>query len=150
MIRIMVGSKISLLVGIVASAIILVIGSTYGAIAGYFGGKVDMMMMRTVDIIYTIPDILIIILLSVTLKFPLQKLADNIQGFAWINTVGVGLISIFIVFSLLYWVGMARIVRSQVLALKEQEYVIAAKALGASDKRIIKKHLLTNSIGTLM
>ena len=86
MIRIMVGSKISLLVGIVASAIILVIGSTYGAIAGYFGGKVDMMMMRTVDIIYTIPDILIIILLSVTLEFPLQKLADNIQGFAWINT----------------------------------------------------------------
>jgi oligopeptide transport system permease protein len=150
MIRIMVGCKISLLVGIVASAIILVIGSTYGAIAGYFGGKVDMMMMRTVDIIYTIPDILIIILLSVTLKFPLQKLADNIQGFAWINTVGVGLISIFIVFSLLYWVGMARIVRSQVLALKEQEYVIAAKALGASDKRIIKKHLLTNSIGTLI
>ena len=63
---------------------------------------------------------------------------------------GVGLISIFIVFSLLYWVGMARIVRSQVLALKEQEYVIAAKALGASDKRIIKKHLLTNSIGTLI
>ncbi|HZK28429.1 MAG TPA: ABC transporter permease [Thermoclostridium sp.] len=150
MIRIMVGSKISLLVGIIASAIILVIGSTYGAIAGYFGGRVDMMMMRAVDIIYTIPDILIIILLSVTLKFPLQKLADNVQGFAWINTVGVGLISIFIVFSLLYWVGMARIVRSQVLALKEQEYVIAAKALGASDKRIIKNHLLTNSIGTLI
>ena len=127
MIRIMVGSKISLLVGIVASAIILVIGSAYGSIAGYFGGKVDMIMMRAVDIIYTVPDILIIILLSVTLKFPLKELADNVKAFAWINTVGIGLISIFVVFSLLYWVGMARIVRGQVLMLKEQEYVVAAK-----------------------
>lgn len=149
-IRLMVGSKISLLVGIVASAIILVIGSVYGSIAGYFGGKVDMIMMRTVDIIYTVPDILVIILLSVTLKYPLKELADNVKGFNWINTVGIGLISIFIVFSLLYWVGMARIVRGQVLMMKEQEYVVAAKALGASDERIIKKHLLTNSIGTLI
>ena len=150
MIRIMVGSKISLLVGIIASAIILVIGSAYGSIAGYFGGKIDMVMMRVVDIIYTVPDILIIILLSVTLKYPLKELADNVKGFAWINTVGIGLISIFIVFALLYWVGMARIVRSQVLTLKEQEYIVAAKALGASHSRIIKKHLLTNSIGTLI
>lgn len=150
MIRLMVGSKISLLVGIVASAIILVIGSVYGSIAGYFGGKVDMIMMRTVDIIYTVPDILVIILLSVTLKYPLKELSDNVRGFSWINTVGIGLISIFIVFSLLYWVGMARIVRSQVLMLKEQEFIVAAKALGASDSRIIRKHLLTNSIGTLI
>ena len=150
MIRIMVGSKISLLVGIIASAIILVIGSAYGSIAGYFGGKIDMVMMRVVDIIYTVPDILVIILLSVTLKYPLKELADTVKGFAWINTVGIGLISIFIVFSLLYWVGMARIVRSQVLMLKEQEYIVAAKALGASDSRIIRKHLLTNSIGTLI
>ena len=150
MIRVMVGSKISLLVGIIASAIILVIGSAYGSIAGYFGGKVDMIMMRAVDIIYTVPDILVIILLSVTLKYPLKELADTVKGFAWINTVGIGLISIFIVFSLLYWVGMARIVRSQVLMLKEQEYIVAAKALGASDSRIIRKHLLTNSIGTLI
>jgi oligopeptide transport system permease protein len=150
MIRIMVGSRISLLVGIVASAIILVIGSVYGAIAGYFGGKIDMIMMRTVDIIYTVPDILVIILLSVTLKYPLKELSDNVKGFGWINTVGIGLISIFVVFSLLYWVGMARIVRSQVLMLKEQEFVVAAKALGASGSRIIRKHLLTNSIGTLI
>jgi len=150
MIRIMAGSRISLLVGIVASAIILVIGSLYGSIAGYFGGRVDMIMMRIVDIIYTVPDILVIILLSVTLKYPLKDLSDNVKGFGWINTIGIGLISIFIVFSLLYWVGMARIVRSQVLMLKEQEFVTAAKALGASDSRIIRKHLLTNSIGTLI
>lgn len=150
MVRIMMGSRISLLVGIIASAIILIIGSIYGSIAGYFGGKVDMAMMRVVDIIYTIPDILIIILLSVTLKYPLKELAAAVPGFAWIDTVGVGLISIFIVFSLLYWVGMARIVRSQILSLKEQDFVIAARALGADSGRIIRKHLLTNCIGTLV
>jgi oligopeptide transport system permease protein len=149
-IRIMMGSRISLLVGLVASIIILVIGSLYGAIAGYFGGKVDMFMMRLVDIIYTVPDILIIILLMVTVKHPLKDLAQNVPGFGWIETVGSGLISIFIVFSLLYWVGMARIVRGQILTLKEQEFVTAAKALGASHSRIIKKHLLTNCIGTLI
>ncbi len=150
MIRLMMGSRISLLVGIVASALVLLIGSFYGTVAGYFGGKVDMIMMRIVDIIYSVPDILVIILLMVTLKYPLQDLANNVPGFTWINTIGVGLISIFIVFTLLYWVGMARIVRSQVLTLKEQEYVTAARALGASHGRIIKKHLLTNVMGTLI
>ncbi len=150
MVRLMMGSRISLLVGMIASALILFIGSLYGTISGYFGGKVDMAMMRIVDIIYTVPDILIIILLMVTLKFPMKNLADNVPGFEWINTIGVGLICIFIVFSLLYWVGMARIVRSQILTLKEQEYVTAARALGASHSRIIKKHLLTNVMGTLI
>ena len=145
--RLMMGSRISLLVGLVASILVLIIGSLYGSIAGYFGGKVDMIMMRVVDIIYTVPDILIIILLMVTLKYPLQDLANNVPGFAWINTIGIGLISIFIVFSLLYWVGLARIVRGQILTLKEQEYVTAARALGASHRRIIGKHLLTNCMG---
>ncbi|MFW5672417.1 MAG: ABC transporter permease, partial [Acetivibrio ethanolgignens] len=129
MVRTMMGSRISLLVGIVASVIILLIGSVYGAVAGYFGGHIDLIMMRLVDIIYTVPDILIIILLQVTLKYPLKDLATK-PGFEWINKIGVGLVCIFIVFALLYWVGMARIVRSQVLTLKEQEYVTAAKALG--------------------
>jgi len=149
-IRLMLGSRISLLVGIVASFLVLLIGSLYGSIAGYFGGKVDMIMMRVVDIIYTVPDILIIILLMVTLKYPLQDLANNVPGFTWINDVGIGLISIFIVFSLLYWVGMARIVRGQILSLKEQEHVTAARALGATHRRIIGKHLLVNCIGPLI
>jgi len=148
--RLMMGSRISLLVGLVASVLVLIIGSIYGAIAGYFGGKVDLIMMRIVDIIYTVPDILIIILLMVTLKYPLQDLASNVPGFGWISDIGIGLISIFIVFSLLYWVGMARIVRGQILALKEQEYVTAARALGASHRRIIGKHLLTNCMGPLI
>ncbi len=148
-IRLMIGARISLLVGIVASAMILVIGSIYGSISAFFGGWVDMIMMRITDIIYTIPDILLIILLGFALKAPLETLA-NAPGFGWLQTLGPNLVSIFIVFALLYWVSMARIVRSQILTLKEAEYVTAARALGASNGRIIKKHLLTNCIGTLI
>lgn len=149
-IRVLTGARVSLLVGLIASALVLLIGSIYGSVAGYFGGKVDLIMMRIVDIIYSIPDILIIILLQVTLKSPLQALFDSSPIFDGLNRVGVGLISIFITFSLLYWVSMARIVRSQVMTLKEQEFVTAAKVLGASNGRIIRKHLLPNCIGTLI
>lgn len=148
-IRVMMGSRVSLLVGLVASAIILLIGSIYGAIAGFAGGWIDNIMMRIVDIIYTVPDVLIVILLASVLNYPLKTLSQQ-PGFAWIGVIGVNLISIFLVFALLYWVGMARIVRSQIMILKEQEYVTAAKALGASSGRIIRKHLLTNCIGTLI
>ncbi|MCI7792352.1 MAG: ABC transporter permease [Lachnospiraceae bacterium] len=148
-IRVMMGSRISLTVGLIATAIILVIGSIYGSIAAFFGGWVDLIMMRIVDIIYTVPDVLLIVLLSFALKDPLEKLTQ-LPGFGWVQTVGTNLISIFIVFALLYWVGMARMVRSQILMLKESEYVTAARALGAKSGRIIKKHLLTNCIGTLI
>jgi oligopeptide transport system permease protein len=150
MIRIMMGSRISRLVGLIASAIILIIGSLYGAISGYFGGNLDMAMMRVVDVIYTVPDILVIILLSVVLKAPLNILFEQENIFQGMSSVGPGLISIFITFSLLYWVGMARIVRGQVLIIKEQEYITAAKALGANHARIIRKHLIPNCIGTIV
>lgn len=148
-IRVMMGSRVSLMVGLLASCIILLIGSLYGSVAGFFGGWVDMIMMRIVDMIYTVPDILIIILLSVAFDQPLKALSQK-AGFEWIQVIGVNLISIFVVFALLYWVGMARIVRSQILILKEQEYITAARALGASGGHIIRKHLLTNCIGTLI
>lgn len=148
-IRVMMGSRISLLVGLIATAIIFVIGSLVGSVAAFFGGWVDLVIMRIVDIIYTVPDILLIVLLSFALKESLDNLA-MLPGFGWIQVVGKNLISIFIVFALLYWVGMARMVRSQILMLKENEYVTAARALGASNGRIIKKHLLTNCIGTLI
>lgn len=147
--RVMVGSRISLLIGLIASAIILIIGSIYGSIAGFFGGWTDLIMMRIVDIIYTVPDILLIVLIRFAIETPLENLSNS-PGFQWIATIGPNLISIFLVFALLYWVGMARIVRSQVLTLKQSEYVTAAKALGASNGRIIRKHLLTNCIGTLI
>ena len=118
-------------------------------LSAFAGGWVDNIMMRITDILYTIPDILLIILLGMALKDPLDALATK-PGFKWMQTLGPNMISIFIIFALLYWVGMARIVRSQILILKESEYVTAARALGASSGRIIKKHLLTNCIGTLI
>ncbi|MDO4633507.1 MAG: ABC transporter permease [Eubacteriales bacterium] len=148
-IRVMMGSRISLIVGLVAAVIILVIGSIFGSVAAFFGGWVDIIMMRVVDIIYTIPDVLLIVLISFALKNPLEKLGQT-PGFGWVQILGANLISIFIVFALLYWGGMARMVRSQILTLKESEYVTAARALGASSGRIIRKHLLTNCIGTLI
>ena len=148
-IRVMVGARVSMTVGIIASALILLIGSVYGAVAGYFGGAVDMVMMRIVDILYTVPDVLLIILLAQVLKFPLQNLSKT-PGFGWITSLGPNMVSMFLVFALLYWVGMARIVRGQIMVLKQNEYVTAAKALGATDGRVIRKHLITNCIGTLI
>ena len=147
-VRLMMGTRISLTVGLVCAALVLLVGSTFGAIAGFAGGWVDNIMMRFTDILYTIPDILLIIILAMVLRDPLKELA-SVSGFKWMQRVGPNLIAIFVVFVLLYWVGMARITRSQVLVLKESEYVTAARAMGASKGRIIRKHLLTNCIGTL-
>ena len=148
-VRVMMGTRVSLSVGLLASVLVLLIGATYGAISAFAGGWVDNIMMRITDILYTIPDILLIILLAMAIKEPLEALATK-PGFGWMQTLGPNMVSIFIIFALLYWVGMARIVRSQVLTLKESEYVTAARALGASGGRIIKKHLLTNCMGTLI
>lgn len=147
--RLMMGTRISLSVGLVASLLVLLIGATYGAVSAFLGGWADIIMMRITDILYTLPDVLLIILLATAMKEPLANLAEQ-PGFQWMKTLGPNLISIFIVFALLYWVSMARIVRSQVLTLKESEYVTAARALGASNGRIIKKHLITNCLGTLI
>ncbi len=148
-VRLMMGARVSLTVGLVCAVLVLIVGSTYGAIAGFAGGWTDIIMMRITDILYTIPDILLIIILAMSLKPRLAELAEK-PAFDWMNTLGPNLIAIFLVFALLYWVSMARITRSQVLILKESEYVTAAKALGAKNSRIIKKHLLTNCIGTLI
>ena len=148
-VRVMMGTRVSLSVGLLASVLVLLIGATYGAISAFAGGWVDNIMMRITDILYTIPDILLIILLAMAIKEPLEALATK-PGFGWMQKLGPNMVSIFIIFALLYWVGMARIVRSQVLTLKESEYVTAARALGASGGRIIKKHLLTNCMGTLI
>lgn len=148
-VRLMMGTRISLTVGLICAALVLIVGSIFGAVAGFAGGWVDIIMMRITDILYTIPDVLLIIVLSLALKPRLNALAEQ-PAFGWMNTVGPNLIAIFLVFVLLYWVSMARITRSQILVLKESEYVTAARALGASGARIIRKHLLTNCIGTLI
>ena len=148
-VRLMMGTRISLTVGLVCAALVLLVGATFGAVAGFAGGWVDNLMMRFTDILYTIPDILLIIILATVLRERLKLLAEK-PGFMWMQTVGPNLLAIFIVFILIYWVGMARITRSQVLVLKESDYVMAARALGANSSRIIRKHLLTNCIGTLI
>ena len=150
LVRVMYGSRISLTIGIVASLIVLLIGSVYGSISGLLGGAVDNIMMRLVELIYSIPDILLVILLSFMLKEPLKEAFSGSGLLSGLSTIGPGIISIFITFGLLYWVGMARIVRGQVLMLKGQEFVTAARALGAGNARIIKKHLLPNSIGPII
>ena len=145
-IRVVYGTRISLAVGFFASIIVLCIGLTVGSIAGYFGGKVDLVIMRIVDIIYSLPDILMIILLAVVLK---QTLAEVIAG-TFLEKLGSNIISLFIVFGILYWVSMARLIRGQILSLREQEYVLAARAAGAKGKWIILKHLLPNCISVVI
>ena len=150
LVRVMVGARISLIIGVGSALIVLVIGSVYGAISGLLGGLTDNIMMRIVEVLYAIPDILIVILLSIVMKEPLKKAFDSGAALGGLQKLGPGIVAIFIVYGLLYWVGMARIVRGQVLQLKQMEYVNAATALGANNARLIKKHLLPNCIGTLI
>ena len=154
MARTMYGARVSIIIGVVAALIVLIIGSLYGSISGLAGGPVDFVMMRIVELIYSIPEVLIVLLLQVVLKDPLKAWFDaNSDTSAFVRAMsdlGAGIVSIFITFAVLYWVTMARIIRGQVLMLKKQEYVTAATALGASNGRIITKHLLPNCIGPLM
>ena len=128
--RIMYGARISLTVGFVASFINLTVGVVYGGISGYYGGRVDNIMMRIVEVLSGIPLLLYVILLMVVLKPGLQN--------------------ILIALGLVYWLGMARIVRGQVLSLKEQDYVLAARTIGADNSRIIYKHLIPNAMGPII
>ena len=144
-IRVIYGARVSLMVGLFASLIVLIIGLLYGSVSGYVGGKTDIVMMRVVDIIYSLPDTLMVILLSVVLG---QILGDSLQGTVF-AALGNNMISMFVVFGLLYWVGMARLVRGQILQIKNNEYVLAARALGAGPGRIIRKHILPNCISVI-
>lgn len=144
-IRVIYGTRISLLAGLGSALIVVIIGIIYGAISGYFGGKVDLIMMRFVDIIYSLPDVLIMILLSVAIR-DVVRVSHN----ALITKLGAGMVSIFIVFGLLYWVGMARQVRGQILSIKEQEYVLASRSMGASASRIIRKHMIPNCVSVII
>jgi len=144
-IRVIYGTRVSLLVGIFASIIVLIIGMIYGSVSGYIGGKVDLVMMRIVDIIYSLPDLLIIILLSVVLNEVLVFPSGSIFA-----KLGTNMISIFIVFGLLYWVSMARLIRGQILSIKENEYILAARSIGAKPGRIIRKHILPNCLSVII
>ncbi len=145
-IRVVYGTRISLAVGFFASIIVLIVGMTVGSIAGYCGGKVDMIIMRIVDVIYSLPDTLMVILLASVLGFALDKI---IAGTV-LEKIGKNIISLFIVFAILYWVSMSRLIRGQILSLREQEYVLASKAAGAKGRWIIMKHLIPNCISVVI
>ena len=130
LVRIMYGARISLSVGVAAAFLNLVIGVTYGVICGYLGGKVDMILMRVVDIIYSVPTLLYVILIMLIF--------------------GSNIFSVLIAIGISSWVGMARLVRGQILTLKEQEYAQAAFVIGASKRRIMFKHLIINCMGPII
>ncbi|MEG1857121.1 MAG: ABC transporter permease [Pseudoflavonifractor sp.] len=129
-VRCWVGARVSLFIACVATLINLVIGVIYGGISGYFGGRTDMIMMRVVEIVYSVPDLLWVILLMVVM--------------------GPGLHTIIIAISVTGWGSMARIVRGQVLQLKQSEYVMASRTLGGRARRIISKHLIPNTLGPII
>jgi len=133
--RVLYGARISLSIGFVAS-LVTIFGMLYGGISGFAGGWLDNAMMRFVDIMYSIPFLLWVILMMVYLK---EILPQN-----------AGLISMYLALGLVYWLPMARIVRGQILSLKEQEFVLAAYTIGASKKRILMRHLIPNCMGPVI
>ncbi|MCY6370564.1 ABC transporter permease [Clostridium ganghwense] len=128
--RLWIGGRVSIAIGIVGTIIEIIVGCIYGGISGYFGGKVDTIMMRIVEVLISIPYMIVVIVISVVLK------------------PGIG--SLLIALCITGWTGMARMVRGQVMQLKQSEYVLAAQALGASSSRIILRHLIPNTIGIII
>ncbi|MBA2525051.1 MAG: ABC transporter permease [Pyrinomonadaceae bacterium] len=133
--RVLQGGQISLMVGIIATLMSLIIGVSYGAVAGYLGGRFDSVMMRLVDVLYSLPYIIIVIVLLSMFR------SQTARG---------QLILLFVALGSVSWLTMARIVRGQVLSLKNQEFVIAARATGVSTPRIIFRHLVPNTIGPVI
>jgi oligopeptide transport system permease protein len=150
--RIIYGARVSLSVAIVGPFISLLIGVTFGMIAGYFGGRVDNLMMRFVDVMYAFPTLLLIILLMAffrsttsapepgTLRFYLTSI-DNAMGGMFFIFVGIGITA---------WMSMARLTRGQILSLKEKEFIEAAHSMGAGDTRIMRRHILPNIVGPII
>ncbi len=147
--RLIYGTRISLTVGIIGALTAFIIGVFYGTISGFIGGKVDNIMMRIVDILYAFPTILFIILLMVVFKTSLSSVSRSpiVQAMVVVDQVFGGLFFIMIGIGLTSWVDMARISRGMALSLRETEYILAARALGASDLRVMLKHLLPNLMG---
>ena len=147
------GSQISIAVAVLGTSVSMVIGLIYGMISGYYGGTVDNAMMRFVDFLLGLPGLVIIILLSVFFR-EVQREYLGSSGIVGVmvdlNGRMGGLLFLFIVIGLLSWIGMARLTRGQVLAYREQEFIEAARAIGANDRRIITVHLLPNIIGPLL
>ncbi|NLG72727.1 MAG: ABC transporter permease [Chloroflexi bacterium] len=150
--RVIYGSRVSLTVAFVASTVSLVIGVIYGTISGFAGGRVDNLMMRIVDFLYAIPQLPIIILMTVYFKaMARQGVTTGFMGLLIrLDQAMGGLLFLFIAIGALNWIGMARLARGQVLSYKQKEFVEAARAIGASNGHIIRSHLIPNIIGPLL
>lgn len=149
--RVLQGGRISLMVGIISTIVSLIVGVSYGAVAGYLGGRIDNLMMRFVDILYSIPYILVVIVLLSVFGGP--NTPDWINSLAGLFGGGQGLSQIFLLFfalGLVSWLTMARVVRGQILSLKNQEFVMAARATGVSTPAIIFRHLVPNALGPVI
>lgn len=149
--RVLQGGRISLMVGIISTIVSLIVGVSYGAIAGYFGGRIDNFMMRVVDLLYSIPYILIVIVLLNS--FGGNNAPAVVKAISDLFGGGQGLNQIFMLFfaiGFISWLTMARVVRGQILSLKNQEFVLAAKATGVSTGRIIFRHLVPNVLGPVI
>jgi len=141
--RVFWGARVSIIVGIVATFVSLLIGVSYGAISGFMGGKVDNIMMRIVDVIYSVPFIFVVIFMITIVKE--DQIAEVLEK--W----GIDQIKVFfIMIGMIYWLTMARVVRGQVISLKNEQFVEAARAIGASPTRIIFKHLIPNVMGIVI
>jgi oligopeptide transport system permease protein len=150
--RLLYGGRISLMVGFVASLVALIIGVTYGAVAGYAGGKLDAFLMRVVDILYALPFTIFVILMMVFLKQPMDQLDAWLRQFEFLkNLQGIGkIIGLFAAIGAVEWLTMARIVRGQVLTVKKMEYIEAARTLGFGHARIIFRHIVPNLLGPVI
>src|SRR5690242_10039524 len=145
--RLIYGARISLAVGLVVQLVILLIGVPAGLIAANYGGKVDMVLMRTVDALYSIPSLLFVIVLMTWLRANLETANGGFPGaLASIDERTGGLIGIFIGLGLINWMPAARLVRSQAASLKQKEFVEAARGIGATDRRVMAQHLLPNVV----
>jgi len=149
--RLIYGARVSLAVGVVVTSIIVIIGVPVGLIAGYFGGKIDTVLMRIVDVLYAKPNLLFIIIIMTFLKAKFQSSSGGIWGpLKSLNDASGGLLGVFIGLGLVSWLTVSRLVRGQILSLKKKEYVEAAHCIGANDSRIIFRHLLPNTLAVII
>ena len=152
--RLLYGGQISLLVGIVATTVSVIIGLVYGAIAGYAGGKTDSLMMRIVDILYGLPFLVLVILFSLLISEHAKELTENLVA-RWPEQElfikkFINLVPLFIAIGALGWLTMARVARAQVLSIKKQEFVEAAVSLGLSHPKILLRHIMPNMLGPVI
>nr|MDQ3023712.1 ABC transporter permease [bacterium] len=144
--RVIYGARISLLVGVVATLLNLLIGLLIGTLAGYYGGWVDMLLMRVTDIFFAFPSILLAIIILATLNQPaVREALSGVTG-----SFDPGIWGLFVALGLTGWTGVARIIRGQVLALKEREFIEAARAIGCSNARIMLVHLVPNCLAPVI